>query len=97
MAKFQAEIGLNTRQIGANKFVILGNVQALDDVDFDREHCHAELNANVYKFMDRVVKHTKNRQIIEFEADVITYFRPRENRYGQTLTKIRQIKPLGRA
>lgn len=95
--KFQAEIGLNKRYIGGRAFIILGNLQALDDIDFDREHCHAEINANVDHFLDRKVKTNRNRLLIQFEADIVPYYKPREGIYGQTLTKIRKIKSLGRA
>lgn len=95
--KFQAEIGLNKRYIGGRAFIILGNLQALDDIDFDREHCHAEINANVDHFLDRKVRTNRNRLVIQFEADIVPYYKPREGIYGQTLTKIRKIKSLGRA
>jgi hypothetical protein len=95
--KFQAEIGLNKRYIGGRAFIILGNLQALDDIDFDREHCHAEINANVEHFLDRKVRTNRNRLVIQFEADIVPYYKPREGIYGQTLTKIRKIKSLGRA
>lgn len=97
MAIFQAEIGLNTRRIGANTFVVLTKLHSLEDVDFSREHCHAELNNNIHRIMDRNIRNNRNRKVIEFEADIVKYFKPRENCYAETLSKIRNIKILGRA
>ena len=95
--KFTAIIGLNLRQIGAKKLVLLTNVQASDSTKFERLHCHAEVNANLHKVMDRNVRNNRNRLLIEFEADIVKYFKPRENCYSETLAKVRQIKILGRA
>lgn len=95
--KFTAIIGLNLRQIGAKKLVLLTNVQASDSTEFERLHCHAEVNANLHRVMDRNVRNNRNRLLIEFEADIVKYFKPRENCYAETLDKVRQIKILGRA
>lgn len=95
--KFTATIGLNLRRIGAKELVLLTDVQSETPDEFERTHCHAEINANLHKLLDRKVRHNRNRLVIQFEADVVNYYKPSELAYSQTLGKVRQIKILGKA
>lgn len=98
--KFTATIGLNLRRIGAKELVLLTDVQGDvqgETVEFERTHCHAEINANIHRLLDRKVRHNRNRLVIQFEADIVNYYKPAELSYSQTLSKVRQIKVLGKA
>lgn len=94
--KFTAIIGLNLRRVGSKELVLLTDVQG-DTDEFERTHCHAEINANLHRLLDRKVRHNRNRLVIQFEADIVNYYKPAELAYSQTLSKVRQIKVLGKA
>lgn len=94
--KFTAIIGLNLRRVGSKELVLLTDVQG-DTDEFERTHCHAEINANLHRLLDRKVRHNRNRLVIQFEADIVNYYKPAELSYSQTLSKVRQIKVLGKA
>lgn len=94
--QFTAKIGLNLRDVATSKpLVLLTDIQT-DDIDF-RSHCHVDINKTLNHFLRRKVRHNRNRLIISFEADILKYYKPRENTYAETLTNVRNIKILGKA
>jgi len=94
--KFTAIIGLNLRRVGSKELVLLTNVQG-ETAEFERTHCHVEINANLHRLLDRNVRNNRNRLVIQFEADIVEYYKPAELGYSETLKRIRQIKILGKA
>lgn len=97
MPKFKAVIGLNLRNIGGKQLVLLNGVQAEEDTTFDRDHCHTEITPYIDRFLKRKVRHNRNRLVIQFEADIIEYFKPRSTVMESTVTNIKNIRILGRA
>lgn len=97
MALFRATIGLNIRRFGGREFILLNDVKSVDNVQFDRDHCHVEINGNIHKLLTRAIRNNRNRKLIEFEADIKNYYKPRELSMSQTLDKVRQIKIIGKA
>lgn len=94
--KFTATIGLNLRRVGSKELVLLTDVQG-ETAEFERTHCHAEINANLHRLLDRKVRHNRNRLLISFEGDIVNYYKPAELGYSQTIGKVRKIKVLGKA
>ena len=97
MPRFKAVIGLNLRNIGGKQLVLLNGVQAEEDTTFDRDHCHTEITPYIDKFLKRKVRHNRNRLVIQFDAEIAEYFKPRSTQLEATLKGIKNIKILGRA
>lgn len=97
--QFTAKINRQSRHLSSGQsMVLLRGIQTADE-DY-RDHCWVELNSHLIKTLS-THKHFKAKSgngsaIIQFEAEEIEYnYRGIEAK--KTLTKIRNIKVIGRA